>query len=81
MLAETIGLAQQNRIYISQLQKEFEYIREFLNKNNLKIETRDEWFAKISKEEEIKLIEKTDNELAKLQAKAKFENEASKQEK
>ena len=74
-LVEVIGVATQNRIYISQLQKELEYLREFLNKNDLKIETRDEWFAKIAKEDEKKLVEKTENELAKMKAKTILENE------
>ena len=75
MLVEVIGLAQQNRIYISQLQQEFEYIRGVLKKNHIKIESRDEWFAKMAKKTEEDLVQKTQNELAKLQAKAKLENE------
>jgi len=75
LVIELQGVAQQNRIYISQLQKEFIYIREFLNQNHLKIETREEWFMKLSKKEAKTLEDKTNNELAKLQAKTILENE------
>jgi len=75
LVIELQGIAQQNRIYISQNQKEFIYIREFLNKNGLKIESREDWFMKLSKQEATVLEEKTKNELAKLQAKTQFENE------
>jgi len=81
IVAELAGIAQQNRNYISQLQKEFEYLREFLNKNNLKIETRDEYFAAMGKEDMAKQKVKKDDELAKLQAKAEFENKGKPEEK
>lgn len=73
------GMIQQNRIYIMQIEAENQYFRELFKKLGLKeVKSRENWLLKQSEKFTKEQQDRVNQEMAKLQAQAKLQENKSK---
>jgi len=66
---------QENRIYISNLQKENDYYRDLMIEHGWKVKTREEFFKEITKKEQDEMNEKMNDKIAEIKAQQKIAEE------